>query len=202
MRIFVDAMGGDNAPQAPVAGCIEALRKYPDLEITLAGILGEVEPERLCRRDRARPEEILMVTGELGNTLASGHHLAFEPRLAEGRFLAGEWTNCMMDISDGLGRDLRRLGATSGTAFVLDGAAIPCRTGADLAGAMGDGEDYELVFTVPAEKVAALLRAGPFAARLTAIGRVTDGPPGSWTLHRQGRNLTEKEIPGYEHFHQ
>ena len=37
MRIFLDAMGGDNAPQAPVAGAIEALRKYPQLEITLAG---------------------------------------------------------------------------------------------------------------------------------------------------------------------
>ena len=36
MRIFVDAMGGDNAPQAPVAGTIEALRRYPGLEITLA----------------------------------------------------------------------------------------------------------------------------------------------------------------------
>ena len=31
MRIFLDAMGGDNAPQAPVAGAIEALRKYPQL---------------------------------------------------------------------------------------------------------------------------------------------------------------------------
>ncbi len=44
MRIFVDAMGGDNAPQAPVAGVIEALRRYPELEITLAGVLSEVEP--------------------------------------------------------------------------------------------------------------------------------------------------------------
>ncbi len=44
MRIFVDAMGGDNAPQAPVAGCVEALRANPDLEITLAGVLSEVEP--------------------------------------------------------------------------------------------------------------------------------------------------------------
>ena len=44
MRIFVDAMGGDNAPQAPVAGTIEALRRFPSLEVTLAGVLGEVEP--------------------------------------------------------------------------------------------------------------------------------------------------------------
>ena len=44
MKIFVDAMGGDYAPEAPCAGVIEALRKYPDLEVTLAGVLSEIEP--------------------------------------------------------------------------------------------------------------------------------------------------------------
>jgi len=44
MRIFVDAMGGDNAPEAPCRGAIEALRKYPDLEVILAGVLSEMEP--------------------------------------------------------------------------------------------------------------------------------------------------------------
>ncbi len=44
MRIFVDAMGGDNAPQAPVEGSLEALRKYPALEISLAGDLEVLEP--------------------------------------------------------------------------------------------------------------------------------------------------------------
>ena len=44
MRIFVDAMGGDYAPQAPVEGAVEALRRYPNIEITLAGDLEQVEP--------------------------------------------------------------------------------------------------------------------------------------------------------------
>lgn len=44
MRIFVDAMGGDLAPKAPVEGALEALRKYPSLEISLAGDLSAVEP--------------------------------------------------------------------------------------------------------------------------------------------------------------
>ena len=44
MRIFLDAMGGDNAPQAPVEGALEALRLFPDLEISLAGDLAVVEP--------------------------------------------------------------------------------------------------------------------------------------------------------------
>lgn len=43
MRIFVDAMGGDLAPQAPVEGAIEALRRYPNIEVTLAGVIPEIE---------------------------------------------------------------------------------------------------------------------------------------------------------------
>ncbi|MDO4484561.1 MAG: phosphate acyltransferase, partial [Clostridia bacterium] len=44
MHIFVDAMGGDNAPKAPVEGALEALRRYPELKVTLAGDLAQVEP--------------------------------------------------------------------------------------------------------------------------------------------------------------
>ena len=41
MKIFVDAMGGDYAPQAPVEGAIEALRRYPEIEVVLAGVIPE-----------------------------------------------------------------------------------------------------------------------------------------------------------------
>ena len=44
MRIYVDAMGGDNAPQAIVEGTLEALRKYPELQVVLGGPGGQVEP--------------------------------------------------------------------------------------------------------------------------------------------------------------
>ena len=43
MRIFVDATGGDLAPQAPVEGTVEALRRNPELTVTLAGIVPEIE---------------------------------------------------------------------------------------------------------------------------------------------------------------
>lgn len=43
MRIFVDAMGGDLAPQAPVEGTVEALHRNPELTVTLAGIVPEIE---------------------------------------------------------------------------------------------------------------------------------------------------------------
>ena len=35
MRIYVDAMGGDNAPQAPVAGALEALEKNGYIQLYL-----------------------------------------------------------------------------------------------------------------------------------------------------------------------
>ena len=44
MVVYVDAMGGDLAPEAPVKGTVEALRKYPDLKVILAGKLDEIEP--------------------------------------------------------------------------------------------------------------------------------------------------------------
>ena len=43
-HIFLDAMGGDNAPQSTVLGAVEALRADPQLRITLAGIEDEIKP--------------------------------------------------------------------------------------------------------------------------------------------------------------
>ena len=44
MRIYMDAMGGDNAPAAIVEGTLEALRKDPELEVVLGGPAAETEP--------------------------------------------------------------------------------------------------------------------------------------------------------------
>lgn len=44
IHLFVDAMGGDNAPEAPVLGSLKALRNNPQLMISLAGPLDAIEP--------------------------------------------------------------------------------------------------------------------------------------------------------------
>lgn len=44
MHIFLDAMGGDNAPDTNVAGAVEALRTHPDLRITLGGDVERIKP--------------------------------------------------------------------------------------------------------------------------------------------------------------
>ncbi len=43
MKIYLDAMGGDNAPMAPAQGALEALGMYPELEIELAGPIETVQ---------------------------------------------------------------------------------------------------------------------------------------------------------------
>ena len=43
-HVYLDAMGGDNAPECTVLGALEALRADPDLKITLAGTVSAIEP--------------------------------------------------------------------------------------------------------------------------------------------------------------
>jgi thiamine-monophosphate kinase len=119
---------------------------------------------------------LIYVTGRLGGTQAR-HHLAFEPRLDEGRWLARHrLATAMMDLSDGLGADLPRLGRASGLGYAVDFGAIPRRPGASVEAAIHDGEDYELLFTVAPARAAALKKMWPFATPLHCMGIMRKGP--------------------------
>ena len=140
-------------------------------------ILGKVEKSRLCVRSGARAGDYLYATGVFGNSFVSEWHLDFTPRLAEGRFLAGRFTNAMMDVSDGLAKDVSRMAQASNLAcrFICD---PPRRRGATLRGAFTDGEDYELIFSVDPEKCSVLEKEWPFETELTRIGLFERGPAG------------------------
>jgi len=103
-------------------------------------------------RSGARVGQGVYVTGAIGNSFASGRHLTFEPRVAEGRWLAenlaGVARGGMIDLSDGLGRDAGRIAEMSGVGIEIESALIPLHDDArDPITAAGDGEDYELLFT-------------------------------------------------------
>jgi thiamine-monophosphate kinase len=133
-------------------------------------LLGECRGYRPVLRSGARAGDLLFVTGRLGATQAR-RHLHFEPRLAEGRWLAQKkFATSLMDLSDGLGADLPRLARASGLAFALDAAAIPRARGADLRAALNDGEDYELLFTVRPARAKILKKIWPFATPLHCMG--------------------------------
>jgi thiamine-monophosphate kinase len=111
-------------------------------------LLGETAGPRVVTRTGARIGDRIYVTGQLGGSLKSGHHFKFRPRLAEGAWLARQTeVRAMMDVSDGLAKDLHALTPRSAMPAV-DPAALPRRSGADVRGALTDGEDYELVFAL------------------------------------------------------
>ena len=112
MRIIVDAMGGDNAPQAPVRGAIQAAKEY-GVEIILVG----------------RGEDILKVLHEDGIAdLPSGVEIAHAEQVVDMCDNAATAFKDKKDSSLTVGLNLLRDG--TGDAFVSAGS-----TGALLAGA-------------------------------------------------------------------
>jgi len=120
-----------------------------------AGATGGVKP---VLRSGARAGQAVFVTGELGGGWLSERHLEFRPRITEGIMLALRYkVKAMMDISDGLAKDLRRMCRASGCGAEIFSSLVPVHADAaagrdinPLDAALFDGEDYELLFTVPA----------------------------------------------------
>lgn len=146
-------------------------------------LIGEAAGARVLTRTGARRGDWIYVTGTLGGSIR-GHHHRFTPRLAEGAWLASRSeTRALMDVSDGLARDIQAL-VPAGAEAQLVASAIPVsaaaraesrRTGRPaLAHALGDGEDYELLFALAGsadcERFESAWRR-KFSTRLTRIGR-------------------------------
>lgn len=169
-------------------------------------LVGEAPAPRVLLRTGARVGDWIYVTGTLGGSLL-GHHWRFTPRLPEGEWLAhrGE-VRAMMDLSDGLAKDLPSL-TPVGAVPAIDDNAVPFSPAArkmarrsgrtPLSHALCDGEDYELAFALSGRADRAALerawrRKFP-AARLTCIGRFVrpgERPPGATDL---------ASYHGYEH---
>lgn len=114
---------------------------------------GSVPRDGFITRSGSRPGDWIAATGRLGGSFKSGRHLTFRPRMAEGQWLAALEgplrPTAMMDISDGLSQDLPRLADASGIpGFEIDLEHVPVNEDSDLRSALGEGEDYELLFTV------------------------------------------------------
>jgi thiamine-monophosphate kinase len=156
-------------------------------------LLGECRGYHPVLRSGAKPGDVIFVTGQLGRTRA-GKHLMFEPRLAEGQWLAKhKLATALMDLSDGLGADLPRLARASGVFFQLDFAAIPRARGATLREAINDGEDYELLFTASPSVAKNLKKKWPFSTPVRSIGVIGA---------RDGASRQSSQVYGFDHFKQ
>ncbi len=119
-------------------------------------MLGEATARGPVRRTGAKPGDWLFVTGPLGGSIR-GHHLDFTPRVHEALALHEQVElHAMIDISDGLARDLHHICEESGCGAVLVADQIPISEAArsmndaksPLDHALSDGEDFELLLAV------------------------------------------------------
>jgi thiamine-monophosphate kinase len=229
---FVLASGGASDPETTLrcfGGVLEACDAfgvYPlGGDTTGAGaltvdvaILGELFAPPLLRSG-ANPGDLLAITGELGASAAgllalesgtSGperlirKHLRPEPRVGLGVVAARLGVNAVIDLSDGLASDARRICERSGVGCRVDLDLLPVASdtrefleplGQDPAilAATG-GEDYELLISASASTLDAL--AESVQAPVTVIGEVTDGAD----VVLQHGNEAVEDLSGWDHF--
>lgn len=171
-------------------------------------------------RQGAQVGDAIYVTGRLGGSTQSvggrSHHLDFEPRLNVARALAGRPAtrpHCMIDISDGLARDLDHLCEAANVRAQIDAASLPIADAAHDAArisgrpawqhAVGDGEDYELLFTAPPAPEVTPAIDGVSITRVGTIQPTTDGSAstsgGRVTLRLQDGSIHDLAPFGWEH---
>jgi thiamine-monophosphate kinase len=194
----------DAADCAIVGGDTGSWSQKLAVTVTILGRSSGVPP---VTRTGGRPGDGLWVSGPLGGSIL-GRHLTFAPRLDVGRRLAAAGVvTAMLDLSDGLSRDVRHLLAADGggaAGAVVEAALVPVHADARrLAGqdgqppldhALHDGEDYELLATVPPTPTAEAAAAGLGMVR---VGRLV-ADPGVW-LDRGGDGRETLVPQAWEH---
>jgi thiamine-monophosphate kinase len=204
-----------------------------DAVVISVTVVGEVAAGRAVTRSGARPGDLVVVTGSLG-AAAGGLALSGRPAAEAARALSAPWgrtlldalvrpvarvgegqtlgqggATAMMDLSDGLAKDLTRLCAESGVGVRLDLGSIPVSPalleaapvlGVDpLELALGGGEDYELLATIDATDAdhARAQLADRFGVTLTEVGVIIE--EGLVAVGADGVERT-LEPKGWDHF--
>jgi thiamine-monophosphate kinase len=179
-------------------------------ELTLVTTaLGVVK--RPVLRKGTKVGELVCLSGELGRTAVAleffehgdikraNELFRFAPRIAEGRRI-GRYATSMIDISDGLARSLYQLAEVSNVGFQIDYEKIPILPEVkqlsqgereEMEMALYTGEDFELLFTVPADLKTKVKKESH------VIGEVAES--GEGILLKCGSRLIELEDRGYEH---
>jgi len=193
-------------------------------------LLGEAK--RAILRSTAQPGDVIAVTGTLGRAAAglallerdqrpvavdtdtreemTAAHLRPRPRVAEGRWLGNaDGVTAMMDLSDGVATDLRRLCAESHVGATVTVDTLPIAEGtrrvaaaADqdaLAWATGGGEDYELLVVIAAAAFPRVA-AGLAQATGTTLTRIGTIEPGNAVRFVDARGGEVSVTRGFEHF--
>lgn len=172
-------------------------------ELTVGATLIGIPGDRSVTRSGARPGDAIFVTGHLGG--AAGGLIALEqqidapglierqrrprPRVEEGRHAAMNGATAMIDLSDGLARDLGHVTAASAVGCEIDVGALPIDDELAVLGAdpvelaITGGEDYELLFTIPDPTVVGGIDAMQIGVITDGEARIGDKPLSEWKGH-------------------
>jgi thiamine-monophosphate kinase len=186
-----------------------------------------VEAGREIRRSAAQPGDLVWVSGTIGDAflglellrgaypdLAPEHRDYLvrrfrlpEPRTELGPRLCGI-ARAMIDVSDGLLADLGHICETSAVAAIVELARVPLSAAARLivepdpelrARLAAAGDDYELLFTAPADASTAIAALSfELGTPITMIGRIEHGTAVR-LLEADGRTISVDDT-GYRHF--
>jgi thiamine-monophosphate kinase len=163
------------------------------LSVTILGRSAGITP---VTRAGAKPGDGIYVSGPLGGSIL-GRHMSFEPKVELARRLGrGFGVSAMIDISDGLSRDLGHVCRASHVGAIVEAPRLPIHADAHelskrdgispLRHALDDGEDYELLFTSATQPATGIL-----------IGHITQGPG---IMLETSHGHTEPLAPkGWEH---
>jgi thiamine-monophosphate kinase len=154
------------------------------LAITVTA-LGEPTGRGPLTRSRGQVGDWLLVTGSLGGSIL-GHMLDFTPRVSEALVLHDRYDlHAAIDISDGIALDASRLAEASGCGAVIFTDRVPISpdavtlakqeaatdvASAALQHALGDGQDFELLFSVSPDVARTILRDQPVNCAITHVG--------------------------------
>ena len=207
MRGYYDASAREGV--ALVGGDTTASRDKISINVVA---VGRTPMANVKRRSAAKAGDIIAVTGKLGisskglvdimfgdlNTEAAKAHRRGQARTAEGAWLgAREEVHAMMDISDGIGSDIKHIMEQSKVGATINLEQVP--TDYDIRYATTGGEDYELLLTIEPESFNAIAQAlyDATGTTLTAIGTITDTETLTWLDNGVPSDI---EIRGFEHF--
>jgi thiamine-monophosphate kinase len=198
-----------------------------DLIINIA-ITGEVEDALVLFRSGAKENDLICVTGYLGDSGAGldiilhriqerdnypelvNQHFMPMPHVEQGRIIAqSRLASAMMDISDGLASDIRHICNASGLGAVIYENQLPVSDSFKkyvskfkkdyLKTAIGIGEDYDLLLTVPPDNLDLLKKAlNDQGHKLYSVGEMT-GQREIMITRKEG-NKEVLQIGGWDHF--
>ena len=190
--------------------------------VIAVSMIGNPAGRRVIGREGAEPGDALCVTGVLGASAAGlrllregmgerpdlqAAHLRPQPRVREVEILRRFLPSAMIDVSDGFAADLAHLCRASGVQAWVDPARLPV---IDLGGlplevdpvdlALNGGEDYELCFSIAADRAEAAAAAvqAETGTPVRIVGDVREGPPGL-VLVREGIPSPYRAA-GWDHF--